>query len=71
MSKSVPIPFSEPPWLMGLPSAYYNESHKKWQKTCRALVDRLLMPEGGEWERAGDVPGTIQWTAKLVSESDN
>jgi acyl-CoA dehydrogenase len=56
MSK-VPIPFSEPPWLMGLPSAYYNESHKKWQKTCRALVDELLMPEGGEWEKAGDVPG--------------
>ena len=59
MSK-VPIPFSEPPWLMGLPSAYYNESHKKWQKTCRALVDELLMPEGGEWERAGDVPSTTR-----------
>lgn len=42
---------------MGLPSAYYNESHKRWQKTCRALVDELLMPEGGEWEKAGDVPG--------------
>jgi hypothetical protein len=78
MSK-VPIPFSEPPWLMGLPSAYYNESHKKWQKTCRALVDELLMPEGGEWEKAGDVPGisfintlpsfpiprTIKWLHKL------
>jgi acyl-CoA dehydrogenase len=57
MSKAVHVPFSEPPWLMGLPSAYYNDSHRKWQKTCRALVDRLLMPEGGEWERAGDVPG--------------
>lgn len=43
---------------MGLPSPYYNESHKKWQKTCRALVDELLMPEGGDWEKAGDVPGT-------------
>jgi len=44
---------------MGLPSPYYNESHKKWQKTCRALVDELLMPEGGEWERAGDVPESL------------
>jgi hypothetical protein len=44
---------------MGLPSAYYNDSHRKWQKTCRALVDELLMVEGGEWERAGDVPGTL------------
>ncbi|TVY84130.1 Acyl-CoA dehydrogenase apdG [Lachnellula suecica] len=56
MSKAVPIPFSEPPWLMGLPSAYYNNSHRKWQKTCRALVDQLLMPEAIEWEKAGDVP---------------
>ncbi|KAH8596971.1 acyl-CoA dehydrogenase [Bisporella sp. PMI_857] len=52
----VPVPFSEPPWLMGLPSPYYTDSHKKWQKTCRALVDELLMQEGGEWEKAGDVP---------------
>lgn len=44
---------------MGLPSPYYNDSHKKWQKTCRALVDELLMPEGGEWERAGDVPENL------------
>jgi len=44
---------------MGLPSAYYNDSHKKWQKTCRALVDELLMPEGGEWEKAGDVPSKL------------
>jgi len=56
---AVPIPFSEPPWLMGLPSAYYNESHKKWQKTCRVLVDKLLMAEGGEWEKAGDVPSKL------------
>ncbi|KAG9229712.1 acyl-CoA dehydrogenase-like protein [Amylocarpus encephaloides] len=54
MSK-VAIPFSEPPWLMGMPSAYYGESHRKWQKTCRALVDEL-MADAGEWEKAGDVP---------------
>ncbi|CAG8981596.1 hypothetical protein HYALB_00009475 [Hymenoscyphus albidus] len=58
MSK-VPIPLSEPPWLMGLPSPYYNESHKKWQKTCRALIDELLMAQSAEWERAGDVPETL------------
>ncbi|KAE8450198.1 hypothetical protein EG329_006979 [Mollisiaceae sp. DMI_Dod_QoI] len=59
MSGAVKVPFSEPPWLMGLPSAYYNDSHRKWQKTCRALVDDLLMPHGGEWERAGDVPADL------------
>ncbi|KAM0308368.1 hypothetical protein ACHAO8_010058 [Botrytis cinerea] len=55
MSSSVPIPFSEPPWLMGLPSPYYNASHRKWQKTCRALVDELL-GDAGDWEKEGDVP---------------
>jgi acyl-CoA dehydrogenase len=58
MAKSVPIPFSEPPWLMGLPSPYYNDSHRKWQKTCRALIDEL-MADAGEWERAGDVPENL------------
>jgi acyl-CoA dehydrogenase len=42
---------------MGLPSPYYNESHRKWQKTCRAFVSEL-MGDAGEWEAAGDVPGT-------------
>ncbi|KAK0382683.1 hypothetical protein NLU13_9779 [Sarocladium strictum] len=32
------IPFSDPLWLSGLPSPYYNESHRKWQKTCRDKV---------------------------------
>jgi acyl-CoA dehydrogenase len=50
------VPFSEPPWLMGLPNAYYNDSHRKWQKTCRAFVDATMMVDGHEWERAGDVP---------------
>lgn len=59
MSKPVPVPFSDPPYLMGLPSAYYNESHRKWQKTCRALADELLVPFVNEWEAAGDVPGKI------------
>ncbi|KAH8821759.1 acyl-CoA dehydrogenase-like protein [Xylogone sp. PMI_703] len=55
---AVPVPFSEPPWLMGLPSPYYNESHRKWQKVCRALVDEL-MSEALEWEAAGDVPADL------------
>jgi acyl-CoA dehydrogenase len=41
---------------MGLPSPYYNDSHRKWQKTCRALVSEL-MADADEWEAQGDVPG--------------
>jgi acyl-CoA dehydrogenase len=59
MAESVPVPFSEPPWLMGLPSPYYNDSHKKWQKTCRAFVEATMLPDAAEWERNGDVPGML------------
>ncbi|RSL99259.1 Acyl-CoA dehydrogenase apdG [Fusarium ambrosium] len=59
MSSSVPVPFSEPPWLIGLPSPYYNESHISWQKACRAFVDEHLAPFALEWETAGDVPSHV------------
>ncbi|CAL3965826.1 hypothetical protein PZA11_002672 [Diplocarpon coronariae] len=59
MSRSVPIPFSDPPWLMGIPSAYYTDSHRKWQKTCRQLAEKLLIPHAGEWEAAGSVPDDL------------
>ena len=55
---TVAVPFAEPPWLNGLPSAYYNDSHRKWQKTVREFVERVLLSEAGDWEAAGDVPGT-------------
>lgn len=43
---------------MGHPSPYYTDSHKKWQKTCRAMFDEL-MADAGEWERQGDVPESL------------
>lgn len=55
-NSTVAVPYAEPPWLNGLPSAYYNESHHKWQKTVRAFVDRVLLPYVGDWEAAGDAP---------------
>jgi hypothetical protein len=58
MPPSAQIPLSEPPYLMGLPSAYYKETHFKWQKTCRAFVEEAMLPYAAEWEKNGDVPGT-------------
>lgn len=55
-SFQAPIPFSEPPWLLGLPSPYYNDSHKKWQKICRAFISQHLTPDALEWETDGNVP---------------
>lgn len=53
---SAQVPFSEPPWLSGLPSPYYKETHKRFQKACRAFIDEHLAPYVMEWETAETVP---------------
>ncbi|PNS18991.1 Acyl-CoA dehydrogenase [Sphaceloma murrayae] len=51
-----PVPFSEPPWLAGIPSPYYSESHQRWQKACRKFVEENLLKHAMEWEREETVP---------------
>jgi acyl-CoA dehydrogenase len=50
------VPFSEPPWLSGLPSPYYKPTHKAFQKRCRAFIDEHLAPYAIEWEREETAP---------------
>lgn len=51
-----PVPFSEPPWLLGLPSPIYKPTHYKWQRTIRAFISENLHAHAIEWEKAGTVP---------------
>ena len=53
------VPFSEPPYLQGLPSPYYTESHRKWQKACRAFLAEHLLPNAMDWEREETVPSHL------------
>ena len=53
---STPVPFSDPPHILGLPSPYYNDSHRKWQKACRAFIAEHLLPHAMDWEREETVP---------------
>lgn len=53
---SVPIPFSEPPWLLGLPSPIFKPTHAHWQRTIRAFITEHLHSHAVEWEKAGTVP---------------
>ncbi|KAI3397355.1 hypothetical protein diail_10805 [Diaporthe ilicicola] len=53
---ATPIPFSEPPWLLGLPSPIFKETHHKWQANVRAFVEKNLMKDAIEWEKAEAVP---------------
>lgn len=56
---SRPIPFSEPPFLSGLPSPYYKDTHLRWQKACRAFVTENLHQHAIDWEREERVPAHV------------
>ena len=56
MTSPTPIPFSEPPYLAGLPSPYYSEAHRTWQRKCRAFIQENLLQHAFEWEREETVP---------------
>lgn len=47
---STPVPFTDPPWVNGLPSPYYNESHRKWQQVCRAFMEEHLFSRVSAWD---------------------
>lgn len=53
---AAPVPFSDPPWLLGQPSPIFKPTHLHWQRTVRAFVDTHLTPYAAEWEKAGTVP---------------
>ena len=59
MSRPEPVPFSEPPWLLDLPSPYYNDSHRTWQRYCRKFIDEHFTKHAAEWERNGEVPSHV------------
>lgn len=50
------VPFSEPPYLCGLPSPYHTESHRRFQKVARAWITENLTQHALEWERNENVP---------------
>ena len=56
------IPFSEPPYLSNLPSPYYSESHREWQKICRSFISANLLEHAAEWEDQGEVPPHVYQT---------
>jgi acyl-CoA dehydrogenase len=64
---SAQVPFSEPPWLSGFPSPYYKETHKRFQKACRAFIDEHLTPYAVEWEREETAPASLH---KVFAENN-
>lgn len=50
------VPFAEHPYLQGLPSPYYKDTHRKWQRTCREYIYENLGQHALNWERDEFVP---------------
>ncbi|KAL2867747.1 acyl-CoA dehydrogenase family protein [Aspergillus lucknowensis] len=50
------VPFAEPPYLRGLPSPYYTDGHRRFQKAARAFLYENLIKHAMEWEKEGTVP---------------
>lgn len=53
------IPFSEPPYLAGLPSNLYTPAHLSWQKKCRSFIEENLTQHVLDWERQEVVPPEV------------
>ncbi|PPJ55146.1 hypothetical protein CBER1_05433 [Cercospora berteroae] len=50
------VPFSDPPWLLGLPSPFFSEKHRKFQRAVRAWFEEHFLPHCMEWETSGTLP---------------
>ena len=53
------IPWSEPAWLRGIQSPFYNDSHRRLQQALREYIDTHILPSSLDWEEAGDVPAHV------------
>lgn len=59
MAQEIPVPFSEPPYLLGLPSPYYTPELRKWQKACRDFITENLTKYAYDWEKEETVPDHV------------
>ena len=56
MPTEVPIPFSEPPYLQGLPVPWITPGLREWQRKCRAFITEHLTQYAWDWEKEETVP---------------
>ncbi|KAJ1332978.1 acyl-CoA dehydrogenase [Microdochium nivale] len=53
---AIPIPFSEPSWLMGLPSPYFKDTHRKFQAAIRPFIQKQLLDNAIAWDKEETIP---------------
>lgn len=65
-------PWSEPAWSHGIPSPYYNATHRKLRDALRSYIDRHILPYSLDWEAAGEAPreGAMKWAESGFAFAD-
>ncbi|KAK3899892.1 mitochondrial long-chain specific acyl-CoA dehydrogenase [Staphylotrichum tortipilum] len=58
-AETAPIPFSDPPYLLSLPSPYFTPSHLKWQAALRPWLQTHLHDHALEWDQSGTLPPSV------------
>jgi alkylation response protein AidB-like acyl-CoA dehydrogenase len=54
------LPFAEPAWYRGVPTAFYSDVHVAVRNKVRAFVDAELTQSNiDEWEQAGGIPRSL------------
>lgn len=49
-----PVPYAEPSWLRpGFSSPYHNETHRRFQKAMRKLLNEVILPDAIRCEETG------------------
>ncbi|KAH6695419.1 long-chain specific acyl-CoA dehydrogenase [Plectosphaerella plurivora] len=56
---NIAAPIAEPPWLRGLPSPYFKDTHRRFQAACRTFLDENLHRNALDWETAGELPPSV------------
>lgn len=62
------IPFSEPPWLLGLPSPIFKPTHYAWQRAIRVFITEHLYTHALEWEKSSTVPAHVFEVGHFLSQ---
>lgn len=56
---TVNVPFSEPPYLNGLPTFWLTPELKQWQEKCRAFITEHLTLGAWDWDKEETLPPSV------------
>jgi alkylation response protein AidB-like acyl-CoA dehydrogenase len=53
------VPFGDPSWYQGFSSPYYNDTHRRYRAALRAMVEKEIVPNVANWDKANKIPDDV------------